>query len=422
MIGIDIIEVTRLAKLLERRQFLTRMFTETENQYIQERHENLHTLGGLIAAKEAVAKAFGVGISRDISFKEIEVLHDQNGAPYINEKKPEIKKLMSRFDIAQISINISHDGDFAVAVCDLKKNKLQETIDHPFFNPSLLRREDNANKYDFGQVLFIGGKRGMSGSVVLSSMAALRSGAGLVHLLVPESIRDIVEIKTREQIVHSISDDGDGEFGYFDEEELLNTIQNMDVVAIGTGLGTNSHARKILELVVDNFTGPIVIDADAIKMLADSKDLIHDGLYVTPHSMEFSRLSGYTLNEIEYDRQGVVQNFLDKYDINIILKGKETIIADKENFVINQSGNSGMATAGSGDVLTGVVAALLAKNKSFEMLHLATYVHGLAGDFAKEKYGKTSLVASDIIECLPKAFGVVDENWCKCFKSWPKYY
>ncbi|MDO4604512.1 MAG: ADP/ATP-dependent (S)-NAD(P)H-hydrate dehydratase, partial [Helcococcus sp.] len=125
--------------------------------------------------------------------------------------------------------------------------------------------------------------------------------------------------------------------------------------------------------------------------------------------MEFSRLSNYTLNEIEYDRIGSVKNYLDRYDVNLILKGKDSIVANKTEAFVNPTGNSGMATAGSGDVLTGIVAALLARENSFEMFKIACYAHGLAGDYAAKKYGKTSMLARDIIEHLPIAFGEIDE-------------
>lgn len=411
MIGIDIVDIKRIANLSLRKNFINRVFTESEIEYIESKNQNPNTIAGLFASKEAVAKAFGVGISHDIVFKEIEILHDENGAPYVNTNIERMLDLMKKKSAKEISINITHDGDYAIAVANIqtKKKRRKST---PYIYPGLLSREDNSNKYDFGQVLIIGGKKGMTGSVILSSQAALRSGAGLVYLLVPECIRNIVEAKTMEQIVLSINDDGENEFGNFDEKQLLNAIQDKSVVAIGTGLGTGENAKKIVETVIENFTGPIVIDADAINILADNHDLIHDDLYLTPHAMEFSRLSSYTLNEIEYDRVGRIENFLDRYDVNILLKGNETIVADKDHCQINKTGNSGMATAGSGDVLTGIVAALLARQKSYQMFHLAVMIHGLSGDIAMEKYGKTSLIASDIIECLPKAFGEMDDNWC----------
>lgn len=408
MIGIDIVNVKRVEKLLQRENFIDRFFTKNEQDYLEERHFRHESIAGLIAAKEAVAKAFQVGIGKDLSFVDIEILHNENNAPYVNIESSKVGKIMDEKAVTQIDINISHDGDYATAVCNLN-----EFEDMGFIEQLLPERDENSNKYDFGKVLIIGGSKGMTGSVVLSSEAALRSGAGLVYVLVPDSLSDIVEMKTTEQIVLSIHDHGYGEFGRFNREELLNVIQNKTVVAIGPGLGISEYARDIVEIVLNNFEGPVVLDADAINILALYPELMRENLYLTPHAMEFSRLSNYTLNEIEYDRIGSVKNYLDSYDVNLILKGKDSIVANRTEAFVNPTGNSGMATAGSGDVLTGIVAALLARENSFEMFKIACYAHGLAGDYAAKKYGKTSMLARDIIEHLPIAFGEIDEAWCK---------
>lgn len=404
MIGIDIVNIKRIENLLEKKNFLDRFFTENEQEYLESRHFRHESIAGLIAAKESVAKAFQVGIGKELSFTDIEILHDENNAPYVNAESSKVYKIMKEKSITKVNVNISHDGDYATAVCNLNK------IDDFGFTEKLLpKRDENSNKYDFGKVLIIGGSKGMTGSVVLSSEAALRSGAGLVYLLVPDSLTEIVEIKTTEQIILSIHDEGYGEFGRFNREELLNVIQNKTVVAIGPGLGVSEHTKEIVEIVLNNFEGPVVLDADAINILALYPELMRENLYLTPHVMEFSRLSNYTLNEIEYDRIGSVKNYIDRFDINLILKGKDSIVANRFETFINPTGNSGMATAGSGDVLTGIVAALLAKENSFEMFKIACYVHGLAGDYAAKKYGKTSMIARDIIEQLPIAFGETNE-------------
>ncbi|MDO4605628.1 MAG: holo-ACP synthase, partial [Helcococcus sp.] len=263
MIGIDIVNIKRIENLLEKRNFLDRFFTENEQDYLEKRHFRHESIAGLIAAKEAVAKAFQVGIGKDLSFVDIEILHNENNAPYVNMESSKVGKIMDEKAVTQIDINISHDGDYATAVCNL--NEFEEM---GFIEKLLPERDENSNKYDFGKVLIIGGSKGMTGSVILSSEAALRSGAGLVYVLVPDSLTEMVEIKTTEQIVLSIHDHGYGEFGRFNSEELLNVIQNKTVVAIGPGLGISEYARDIVEIVLNNFEGPIVLDADAINILA----------------------------------------------------------------------------------------------------------------------------------------------------------
>lgn len=405
MVGIDIFKINRVEKLLTRARFFKRFFTEKEKAYIEEKRFSHHSIAGIIAAKEAVAKAFGMGLSVELGLLDIEVLHNENRAPYINVDNPKIKKMMKKKNIKGVNINISHDGDYAVAICKLIENDSLSYLDSV-----LPERIDDSNKYTYGKILIIGGSKGMSGSVCLASEAALRAGAGLVYTLVPECISQVVEMKSKEQIVLSLNDDGKTEFGNFNREDLLNIIQNKTVIAIGPGMGNSEHAKEILEIVLYNFEGPIIIDADAIDILAQNHDLIRENIYLTPHTMEFSRLSGFTVNEINYDREGFVENFLDRFDVNLILKGKNSIVANKENFYVNKTGNNGMATAGSGDVLTGIVAAFLARENSFDLFKMACFVHGLAGDLAANRYGKTSLLARDIISSLAYAIGEIDGN------------
>ena len=350
-----------------------------------------------------MTKAFGVGISEELGLSDIEVLHDEKNAPYINTELNKIKILMEKKNIKNINVNISHDGDYAIAICKLSEEENKTGVDS-----MLPQRIDDSNKYTYGKILIIGGSKGMSGSVFLASEAALRAGAGIVYTLVPECLTEILENKTTEQIVISLNDDGDKEFGNFKREDLLNIIQNKSVIAIGPGMGHSEHVKEILEIVLYNFDGPIVIDADAIDIIADNHELIRENIYLTPHAMEFSRLSGYTLNEINYDREGFVHNFIDRYDVNLLLKGKNSIIANKEQFYINETGNNGMSTSGSGDVLTGIISAFLARENSFDMFKLACFVHGLSGDLAAKRYGKTSLIARDIINFLPYAIGELD--------------
>lgn len=411
MLGVDIVEVSRIERLSERDRFLTRIFTDVEIEYLESKSFNAHTIAGMLAAKEAVAKAFKTGISIELVFKSIEILHNADGSPYVNELNHDIQSLLKDKKAKAIEINISHDGNYAVAVAKLVFDKI-ENKKYKEFSSKLLKRPNDSNKYDYGRVMIIGGSKGMTGSIMLAGNAALRSGAGMVYLLVPEVISSLVEAKTCEEIVLSLDDDGDKHFGNFKRDDLLELIQDKSVIAIGPGLGTGDHAKKILEIVVNNFDGPILVDADAINQLAKNPDLIKDNIYITPHNMEFSRLSSFTLNEIEYNREESVKYFLDKYHVNIVLKGHNSIVANDKNYYVNTTGNPGMATAGSGDVLTGVIAALLARHNNFDMFKLAVFVHGLAGDMAADKYGQTSLRAKDIIEFLPKAFGEINEDWC----------
>lgn len=410
MIGIDILKLSRVESLLKKERFLDKFFTENEKKYIHDRNFSLNTIAGLIATKESVSKAFGVGISKELGLLDIEVLHDKKNAPFINVNNEKIKKIIYEQNIKSINISITHDGEYAISICELESKNKEKELKVNKNKFSLPIRKKDSHKYDYGKILIIGGSKGMTGSVVLASKAALRSGAGMVYILVPKCIRNIVESKTLEQIVLDLNDEGLKEFGQFEREDLLNIIHTMSCIAIGPGIGKGIYAKNILEIVLNNFDGPIIVDADAISMMTEFEDLMNKNIYLTPHTKEFSDLSEFTVNEINYDRMMAVCNYLDRNDVNILLKGHNSIVANNEEYYINETGNNGMATAGSGDVLTGIASAFLALDNNFELFKTAVFVHGLAGDLASNCYGKTSMIASDIIEFLPKAIGEINDK------------
>ena len=412
MIGIDILKISRVESLLEKKRFFEKFFTESEQNYIIKKNKNIQTIAGLVSAKEAVSKAFGVGLSGELGLLDIEILHDGKNSPYINTSNKKIKKLMKDKNINSIDISITHDGEYTITICKLNilEGKAMINKDYDMSSYYIPKRKDDSNKYDYGKILIVGGSKGMTGSIMLASRAALRTGAGMVYVLAPSCVSDICEIKSTEQIILDIKDKGTKEFGEFDREELLNIIPSMSVIAIGPGLGRGKYAKDILEIILNNFDGPIVVDADAINLISEFEDLLNSNIYLTPHTGEFAKLSGYTLNEINYDKVQAVYNYLDKHDVNILLKGKNSIVTNSDICSMNYSGNNGMATAGSGDVLTGVIAALLARTNNFDMFRTAVFLHGLAGDMAREKYGENSLIASDIIEFLPMAIGEIYDN------------
>ena len=235
----------------------------------------------------------------------------------------------------------------------------------------------------------------------------------MVYNICPNSISDILQIKAVENIVLPISDDNKGCFTFRYIDEIIDKISNLDAIAIGCGLGRNEENAKILEMIVKNFKKPIVIDADAIFFLRNIKAEIlnRDNIVITPHEVEFSRFSSYDLKNIKENRLEVVNKFFEKnLKYTLVLKGKNTIVKSDKEIYINDTGNSGMATAGSGDCLTGIILSLLGQGlNAFNSAKLGVFTHGLAGDFAKEELGEDSLVASDIIKFLPKAIKYIRE-------------
>jgi NAD(P)H-hydrate epimerase len=285
----------------------------------------------------------------------------------------------------------------------------QEWIDkepsHLFFTDekdikSLLKsRAKYSHKGDYGRALLVAGSKGMAGASVLSARAVLRSGVGLLTVHVPACNNAIVQVAVPEAMT-SI-DCSECCFSDFIETSKYNAI------AVGPGLGQSSESEKALLHLIDNCRVPMVLDADALNILARNSEYLRrlpQGSVLTPHPGEFARLFGKTPNT--YLSISAVRAFARDCGFAVVLKGAHTVvIAPDGNLYFNSTGNPGMATGGSGDVLTGMVLALLAQGYSAtDAARMAVYVHGFAGDFAAVSKGHTALVAGDIVDCLPYAW------------------
>lgn len=407
MIGIDICNISRFSNMKNLDKFLKRYFTNEEIDYILNTGKRDETIAGIFSLKEAFVKAIGTGFG-NISPIDVEIIHNFSGKPDLIIHNEILKK------IEEISCSVSHDSDYAIAVVDVKFFNISIDTKKVFEHKNLmLDRKDDGHKGDFGKVGIIGGSIGMCGSVDLCAKASLRTGSGLVYNICPNSISDILQIKAVENIVLPITDDNKGYFILRYADEIIEKIKNLDAIAIGCGLGRNEENLKILEKIIKHFQGPIVIDADAIFFINNIKSEIlnRNNIVITPHEVEFSRFSSYDLNEIKKSRLEAVNKFFEnnlKY--TLVLKGKNTIVKSDKEIYINNTGNSGMATAGSGDCLTGIILSLLGQGlNAFNSAKLGVFVHGLAGDFAKEELGEDSLIASDIIKFLPKAIKYIRE-------------
>jgi NAD(P)H-hydrate epimerase len=252
----------------------------------------------------------------------------------------------------------------------------------------------------------IGGSRDMPGSISLSGMAALRSGAGLVTVAVPAAAHPIVAGFEPSYMTAALADDGDGRLAMAGFQRASELIAHATVVAIGPGLGQSIDVTEFVTTLYREAPLPMVVDADGLNALATKRDKLaeHAGpRVVTPHPGEFARLTG--AHGPPADRIAAAIELAKKASIVVVLKGHGTVIADGSRHSINTTGNPGMATGGTGDVLTGVIAALLAQGLApFEAAQLAVYIHGLAGDLAAGELGQVSLIASDLIRFLPKPF------------------
>lgn len=274
------------------------------------------------------------------------------------------------------------------------------------FLPQLASRAPQSHKGDFGRVLMIGGSGSMSGAISLAGLAALKSGSGLVKVAVPLEIQPIVaSYSPCYMTVGCLSEHGEIHGGAL--ESLESEADWSDVVGLGPGLDQGAGQKWIVPKLYAETPQPMVVDADGLNTLAErNTDLSkHDGQRVlTPHPGELQRLLGSQFTDrTELELQAI--QLASSAGVIVVLKGNRTLVTDGEKNYHNQTGNPGMATAGSGDVLTGVITSLVGQGLSlFEAAALGTHIHGLAGDLSAQAVGQTSLVATDIIDGLPLAF------------------
>ena len=273
-------------------------------------------------------------------------------------------------------------------------------------NVTLPTRDNESHKGDFGRVLMIGGSRGMSGAIAMSGIAALRSGSGLLKIATPDSIQESVAGFSPCLMTVGI-ESKKGHFSSGSIDQLLEEAEWADVVAIGPGLGRFDSQQKIVETLYSELPQPLIVDADGLNLLADSDAALtqHKGLRVlTPHPGEFQRLQECKTTDRETMADMAVELAYEA-QLTVVLKGHRTLVTDGNERFLNRTGNPGMATAGSGDVLTGVIASLVGQGLDpFEASRLGVHLHGLAGDIAAESIGQTSLIATDLIDALPDAF------------------
>jgi len=267
-----------------------------------------------------------------------------------------------------------------------------------------------SHKGDYGHVLVVAGSRGKTGAALMAAKACLRSGAGLVTLGVPETIANTVQSMVLEVMVLPLPDDGTGTLSAKALDDILAFIAGkVDVCAIGPGLRVTQGTRHVTSGLISVSTVPLVIDADGVNALQGNAKVLRKSkspVILTPHIGEMSRLLDKKRKELISDPVFFAREFSSDSGACLVLKGAPTLIASPEGqLFINTAGNAGMATAGSGDVLTGVIAGLLGQGTSpLEASILGAYLHGLSGDLAAEEKGLHSLIAGDIIEALPAAF------------------
>ncbi len=271
------------------------------------------------------------------------------------------------------------------------------------------KRNPESHKGSYGHLFVMGGSPGFTGAVCLAAQAALRSGVGLVTVGIPESLNDILEVKLTEPMSLPLPETGEKTFSLRAAELALDFIrERSDAAVIGPGISLHPETINCLTSLIPQIPVPMVIDADALKIISTRMEIMKKlkaPVILTPHPGEMGYLVGKSAAEVQKDRLNLARRLAEEYQVVVVLKGHRTVVTDGHNATINLTGNAGMATAGAGDVLSGIAGSFLAQGmQTLEAASWAVYFHGLAGDLAVSAKGEISLIASDLIEYLPLAF------------------
>lgn len=376
-IGVDILEISRIRKLMENEKFLNRFFSDAEISYIESSAKADETCAGIFAAKEAIIKALNGNLA-GLQYKDISI-ERKNDVPfaYVNG--------------INFFVSISHDGDYAISIASTDETLNKINIADEF---KVFRKRDNfTHKGDYGKLAIFAGSLSMTGAPYFASLAAMRTGCGLSYLYVDKGIQDILSVKLSEAIIRCNNN---------------YALSDMDAVLFGPAWSFFENRDKIYKDIIAS-NKKLVIDADGLHYLKKYGDKLGYRAIITPHFAELARLLDVEIEKIIEEPKKYARLASDKFEVVVVLKGHNTIVMNKDNEYINHTGNPGMATAGSGDVLAGIIASLLVQGfKAFDAAKYGVYLHGLAGDLAKEKYTEYSLIASDIIEFIPKAIKMME--------------
>jgi NAD(P)H-hydrate epimerase len=320
-------------------------------------------------------------------------------APKLPLVLPPAEALVGHLVIAEIGIPRDVIDDVTGPRIELLTKEAMRTLVEP--------RAATSNKGDFGRVLLIAGSRGKTGAAHLAASAALRSGAGLVTVATPHTCQPILAALGAEYMTDPVDETAAGTIAFEAVDHLLE--QNADVLAIGPGLGRAPSTMALVQALVERAGVPLVLDADALFAFTDDGDRLsgRDGVdvIITPHPGEMARLTGLSVDDVQAHRLDVARDFATTHRVHVVLKGHRTVIATPNGRVfINMTGNPGMAKGGTGDVLTGMIAAWFGQLLDAEAAYkLAVYLHGLAGDLTEADEGEIAMTAGDLVARLGDA-------------------
>ena len=401
-IGVDAVSVDRVELAVRRSGpgFLNKVYTPAEQAYCA---GNPERLAGRWAAKEAVIKCFdGTGIC--FPRRRIEVLPGPRGAPRA--------RLLGDHRGAQLDVSITHHSRLAVATAHLE---MPDVVDDLLPAPDsvvLPERPYDAHKGTFGTAIVLAGSLGFTGAAYLASTASARTGAGLVRLLVADTIYPILAAKCTEVMATPVQEVAPGAVGHTAYGSILGQLATAKVGVIGPGLGRDSSTwRLVLDLAL-HATCPLVIDADGLNALADSprsKGKLGKNRVLTPHPGEAARLTGKTVEAIAADRHGTARKAAKEWGAVVVLKGAHTVVAHPDGRISEDPHEvPALASGGTGDVLAGIIGGLIAQGSdTFSAAVTGVYIHAAAGRRISQRLGDSGLLASDLLMEIPAVMNVL---------------
>jgi hydroxyethylthiazole kinase-like uncharacterized protein yjeF len=404
-IGVDAVSVDRIALAVRRsgRGFLDKVYTPGELAYCRDDPERL---AGRWAAKEAVIKCFdGTGIC--FPRRRIEVLPGPAGAPRV--------RLLGNDRGARVEVSITHHSGLAVATSHLE---MPDESDHLLPAPDsvvLPDRPRQAHKGTFGTVVVLAGSLGFTGAAYLAATAAARSGAGLVRLLVAESIYPILAAKCTEVMATPVPEVAPGAVGHAAYDSVLRQLADAEAGIIGPGLGRDRSTWRLILDLAPHAGCPLVLDADALNALAESprmKGRLGRNRVLTPHPGEMARLTGKSIEAISADRAGAARAAAREWGAVVALKGARTVVAHPDGRCSEDPHEvPALATGGTGDVLAGVIGALIAQGlDAYAATVTGVYVHAAAGRRVSQRLGDSGLLASDLLLEIPLVMHVLRQG------------
>jgi hydroxyethylthiazole kinase-like uncharacterized protein yjeF len=404
-IGVDAVSVDRIALAVSRSGpgFLAKVYTPAEVAYCG---GNSERLAGRWAAKEAVIKCFdGTGIC--FPRRRIEVLPGPSGAPRV--------RLLGNDHGAQLEVSITHHSALAVATAHLEMPEVAANLLPAPEAVVLPERPLDAHKGTFGTVVVLAGSLGFTGAAYLASTAAARTGAGLVRLLVANTIYPILAAKCTEVMATPVQEVAPGAVGHAAYDLVMRQLATAEVGIIGPGLGRDGSTWRLVLDLVQHVTCPLVLDADALNALGDApraKGKLGKNRVLTPHPGEMARLTGKTLEAIAADRPGAARKAAKEWGAIVVLKGARTLVAHPDGRCSEDPHEvPALATGGTGDVLSGIIGGLIAQGSDpYAAAVTGVYIHGAAGRRISQRLGDSGLLASDLLLEIPLVMNVLRQG------------